>query len=395
MQYNFSQLDTLLRQFAAQSVPSCACAVMKDGVLLYEGYYGCADLAAKTPVSPNSLYRQASMTKLVTYTILMILMEQGKCRMEQPLSDFFPAWAKKNKFVPREDGGWDVVPLEKTITVGDCTAMMCGMPYCFAPAPADTKNPVLKAMSDAMQPVWAKGHYRVQEAIAAMADVPVAFEPGSDWMYGFGSEIIGGVVEVITGMPLYQAMRRYIFEPLDMQDTDTLFRDDLEQRLVGMYALQDGRFVRMPADLDRGLRPGVENEEGRPSLITNVRDFSKLMQLWAHDGEYRGVRLLKPETMQFMRRNLLSGDVLARYQGGPDGYNAGYGYGYGVRTLLAPRKGCGHVGSYGWTGGFGTWCEADPVAGTSIVYMHNMAPNQEYEHHLPVRAAAYAALFGE
>ena len=393
MKYDFSKLDALLRRFAAESVPSCACAFVKDGELLYEGYYGYADLEAKAPVTPASLYRQASMTKLVTYTILMMLMEQGKCRMDQPLSDFYPAWADKTKFVPCEDG-YAIVPLEKTITLGDCTAMMCGMPYCFGPAPSDTKDPVLKAMSQAMQPVWAKGHYRVQEAIAAMAQVPVAFEPGTDWMYGFGSEIVGGVVELITGMPLYQAMRRYIFMPLDMRDTDTLFHDDFEQRLVGMYTVQNGQFIRMPADIDRGQRPGEENEEGRPSLMTNVRDFSKLMQLWAHDGVYKGVRLLKPETMRFMRQNLLSGDVLSQYQGGPDGYNAGYGYGYGVRTLLAPREGCGNVGSYGWTGGYGSWCEADPVEHASIVYMHNMIPNREQEHHLPVRAAAYGALRG-
>jgi CubicO group peptidase (beta-lactamase class C family) len=395
MRYDFTRLDALLRRFASETVPSCACAVMKDGQLLYEGYYGYSDLETKTPVTSASLYRQASMTKLVTYTIMMILLEQGKYHMTQPLSDFFPAWANKNKFVRRIGGGWDIQPLEKPITVGDCTAMMCGMPYCFAPAPADTDDPVRRAMSEAMQPLWDRGHYRVQEAIAAMAKVPVAFEPGTDWMYGFGSEIVGGIVELLTDRLLYQAMRDYIFTPLGMSDTDTLFRDDLESRLVGMYAARGTGFVRMPADIDRGQRPGEENEEGRPSLMTNVRDFSKLMQLWAHDGEYQGVRLCKAETMRLMRRNLLSGEVLAHFQGGPDGYNAGYGYGYGVRTLLAPRKGCGSVGSYGWTGGFGSWCEADPVEHSSIVYMHNMTPNREQEHHLPVRAAAYAALRGE
>jgi len=389
---NFAKLDAVLREFAEKSVPSCSCAVAQDGKIIYEGYYGYADIDAKTPVTDASLYRQASMTKLVTYTILMMLMEQGKCRMDQPLADFYPEWGKKSKFVARADGGYDIVPLEKIITIGDCTAMMCGMPYCFGPAPADTKNPVLKAMSEAMEPVWAKGHYNVQDAIAALASVPVAFEPGTDWMYGFGSEIIGGVVEKITGMRLYQAMREYIFHPLGMSDTDTLFRDDLEQRLVAMYAVRDGQFVRMPAELDRGQRPGEENEDGKPSLMTNVRDFTKLMQLWAHDGIYQGVRLLKEETMHFMRQNLLSGKVLEKYQGGPDGYNAGYGYGYGVRTLLAPHEGCGSVGSFGWTGGFGTWCEADPVTHTSIVYMHNMTPNDEQYHHHKVRAAAYAGL---
>ena len=97
---DFTKLDDLLRGFAENSVPGCACAIARDGKLLYEGYYGYADLAQKQPVTPGSLFRQASMTKLVTYTILMMLYEQGKVRMEQPLSDFFPEWAHKTKYVP-------------------------------------------------------------------------------------------------------------------------------------------------------------------------------------------------------------------------------------------------------------------------------------------------------
>ena len=186
----------------------CACAIARDGKLLYEGYYGYADLAQKQPVTPGSLFRQASMTKLVTYTILMMLYEQGKVRMEQPLSDFFPEWAHKTKYVQGTDGSLREEPLSRPITVADATIMSCGLPYCFAPAAADCQNPVLLAMSRAMEPVWAKGHYRVREAIRAIAPVPVAFDPGTHWMYGFGSELIGGVVESLTGMPLYLAMRR-------------------------------------------------------------------------------------------------------------------------------------------------------------------------------------------
>lgn len=392
MKYDFSKLDALIRRYAEEKVPSASCAVYKDEELLYEGYYGYADLETKTPVTAANIYRQASMTKLVTYTVAMMLIEQGKLSVRQPLSDFYPDWADKKKFVKNASGGWDVVPLEKTITVEDALMMTCGMPYCFGPASPSNPDPVAQAMSKAMEPVWAKGHYRVHDAIHAMAPVPVGFEPGTDWQYGFGSEIIGGIVELITDRKLSDAMIDFIFEPLSMRDTDCLFRDDLESRLVSMYAKRDGVYTKMPPETDRGQRPGEENEEGRPSLMTNVRDFSKMMQLWAHDGVYAGKRLLQADTMRMMRVNRLGGDVLRHYQGGEDRYNSGYGYGYGVRTLLAPREGCGSVGSYGWTGGFGTWCEADPEMGVSIVYMHNCMPNFEQELHLPVRAAAYEAI---
>ncbi len=389
---DFSNLDAILRQFAKSSVPSCSCAVARDGEILYEGYYGYADLETKKPVGPGSLYRQASMTKLVTYTILMMLHERGAFLMHQPISDFFPEWAHKTKFVRSANGDVAVVPLEKPITVKDAVIMTCGMPYCFGPASEDSTNLTLLAMSKAMEPLWARGHYRVREAIRAMADVPVAFEPGSHWMYGFGSELVGGVVEELTGMPLYQVMREFIFEPLGMKDTDTLFRDDLQERLVTAYAPTADGFQRMPASLDRGQIPGEENEEGRPSLMTNVRDFTKLMQLWACGGEYQGKRLISEHSLRLMRTNCLTGDALRDYQN--DAYNAGYGYGYGVRTLMDryPGGASGSIGSFGWTGGFGTWCEADPVEHVSIVYMHNMMPNQEMDHHHRVRAAAYGSL---
>lgn len=391
---DFTKLDALLQEFAANTVPSCACAVARDGELLYEGYYGYADLEHKLPVTPGSLYRQASMTKLVTYTILMMLYEQGKVRMDQPLSDFFPEWAQKTKYVRGADGSLYEEPLSRPITVHDATIMSCGLPYCFAPAAPDCKDPVLLAMSRAMEPVWAKGHYRVREAIRAIAPVSVAFDPGTHWMYGFGSELIGGVIEELTGMPLYVAMRRYIFEPLEMRDTDTLFRDDLESRLVRAYRATDEGFIALPDAFDRSQRPGEENEDGKPSIMTNVRDFTKLLQMWACGGLYGGKRLMREETLAFMRGNCLSDAALTEFQTENGGYNAGYGYGYGVRTLLdrCPGEACGHPGSFGWTGGLGTWCEADPVSHVSIAYMHNMSPNQELYHHHKVREAAYACL---
>ncbi|MBE6935063.1 MAG: beta-lactamase family protein [Ruminococcaceae bacterium] len=393
---NFEKLDALLQKFAAETVPGCACAVAQDGKILYEGYYGYADYEKKIPVKAENLYRQASMTKLVTYTILMKLMEEGKVSMDQPLSDFFPAWANKTKFVRDADGTLREEPLSRPITVRDATIMSCGMPYCFGPAPAAATNPTLLAMSRAMEPVWAKGHYNVQDAIAAMAPVPVGFDPGTHWQYGFGSEIIGGVVEKITGMRLYQAMRHYIFEPLGMTETDTLFTDTItEDLLVRGYRVTEDGFAVMPREFDRSQYPGEENEDGKPSLMTNVRDFTKMLQMWACGGEYNGTRIMKEETLAFMRVNQLSETALHEYQTENSGYNAGYGYGYGVRTLMdkekCPGAACGNIGAFGWTGGFGTWCEADPVSRISIVYMHNMMPNQELYHHHAVREAAYLA----
>ena len=391
---DFSKLDTLLRDLAGNTVPSCACAVALEGEIVYEGYYGAADLETRVPAGPASIYRLASMTKLVTYTILMMLYEQGRILLTQPVSDFFPEWHYKTKFAPRPGGGFDVVPLENQITVKDALTMTCGMPYCFGRTGPNETDPTLLAMAKAMEPLFARGHYRIDEVIRAMADVPVAFEPGTHWLYGFGSELIAGIVEQLTGMTLNRAMQEYIFSPLSMRDTDTLFRDDLEDRLVSMYTPKPQGFEKWPKSMDKSQHPGAENEEGKPLVMSNVRDFTKLMQLWAGGGVSAGRRLIREETLQMMRTNLLEGQALEEYQRENGGYNAGYGYGCGVRTLLGKLAGvpCGSPGSFGWTGGFGTWCEADPVRKLSVVYMHNMMPNKELPVHHAVRAAAYGGV---
>ncbi len=389
---DFTKLDELLREFAGKSVPGCACAVARDGEIIYEGYYGYADIEEKKPVGPDSLYRLASMTKLVTYAILMMLFEHGQFQMHQPVSDFFPEWADKKKFINLPDGSLDVAPLNRPITVRDAVIMSCGLPYCFSPVGKDCQNPTTLAMSRAMEPLWEKGHYTLREVIRAVAEVPVEFEPGTRWLYGFGSELVAGIVEELTGMPLSTAMNDYIFNPLGMRETDTHFRGDMEERLVAMYGVMRDGFKKMPAENDRIYRPGPENELGRPLLMTNVRDFSKFMQMLACGGIYNGKRLLSEKTIEFMRTNCLRGEALDEFQKENNGYNSFYGYGYGVRTLLNYAPGCGSPGSFGWTGGYGTWCEADPDRRLSVVYMHNMLPNMEKEHHHRVRETVYSCV---
>ena len=132
----------------------------------------------------------------------------------------------------------------------------------------------------------------------------------------------------------------------------------------------------------------MENEAGWARLFSNVEDYSHLMQMLACGGEYDGVRLMSAGTVDLMRANGLDEIQLKDFP------EAGYGYGYGVRTLIDRAAGNlnGSLGSFGWTGGFGTWCEADPEEGLSIVYMHNLIPNGELYYHPRVRTISYGLL---
>lgn len=385
-----AHLDSLLQQFTDGGVPGCALQIAQRNNILYEGYFGSADLQAKTPVKADSLFRQASLTKLPLYVTLMMLFERGAFVMSDPIHLFFPEWKHMRKVRHGESGAFEIVPTEGPVTVRDVFTMACGLPYCIFPS--ETDDPTYRGMMQCMQPLWQRGHYTLREQIAAIADAPLAFEPGTRWMYGFASELAAGIIEAVCAKPAHNAIRELLLDPLDMQDTRAHYVQGSQQRMVCLYQKQQGRFVPTTSELDEKHRPEKQFETGFARLFATVSDYTKLMQMLANGGIYRNERIIGRKTIDLMRTNALN-DAQQR-DFALDRYNAGYSYGYGVRTLTDHAKGNhnGSHGAFGWTGGFGTWAEADPNEGLSIVYMHNMVPSEEYFFHLRVRTAAYGLL---
>ena len=390
MKRDFSRLDKLLEHFAETSVPGCTCSIMQGDELIYEGAAGYADIAAKKKVNGHSMFRQASTTKLFTYAILGMLYEEGRFLFSEPVGKYLPEWSETRKFVLRPDGNVDIVPTEKPLTIQNAVSMMCGLPYCMAPVPK-ANTPTLAAMSQRIGELLKKGTPTLREEVRVMGDVPVMFEPGSHWLYGFGSEITGALVETLTDKPLREVFRERVIEPLELQDTDTFFTPENRARVVANYGKKpDGTLVVSPDFYDATMDPAVTPVGARPNLITSSTDFAIFMQMLANGGTYKGRKLLGAGTVEMLHTNQLGPVQLRDFE---NDYLAGYGYGYGFRTLLTQQYGHnGHLGCFGWTGGSGIWVEADPVGKFSIAYMHNMMPNEELYHHHRVRAAAYGCM---
>jgi CubicO group peptidase (beta-lactamase class C family) len=225
-----------------------------------------------------------------------------------------------------------------------------------------------------------------------MAKVPLAFEPGTHWLYGFSSELTAALIEAVCGKGIDEVFRELIFDPLGMDNTRSRYFGDAQSRMVTLYARgKDGALVPGATKLDEKHLPGEEHEAGWARLFSNVNDYSKLMTALACGGEYRGVHLIGRKTIDLMRANGLSAEQLKDFE---DPYLQGYGYGYGVRTLLDRGRGDNNAtpGTFGWTGGFGTWAEADPAEEVSVVYMHNLMPDEERFFHPRMRAAAFGCL---
>lgn len=387
---DFTNLNALLEDFVKRGLPGCGMQITQHGKTIYEGYFGYADIDKKIPITASSLFRQASMSKLPLYTVLMMLYEKGKFLLSDPISDFFPEWKHSTKYLINPNGYVDIVPTRRPVLISDVLSMKCGLPYCNFPE--ETTNATLRAMQKKMKPLWERGHFTLQEQISAMADVPQAFDPGSHWLYGFSSELAAGLIEKVCDKPIDDVFQLMLFDPLEMENTRSHYFGNAKERMVTLYGKDEAGYLSpIYSPLDDKHLPGKEHECGWARLFSNVNDYSKLMQMLACGGIYKGKQIMGRKTIDLMRTNGLTPQQLKDFQ---DTYNAGYGYGFGVRTLIDKYKGNhnGSLGAFGWTGGFGTWCESDPEEEVSIVYMHNMMPNEEQYYHLRIRAAAYGCI---
>lgn len=388
---NFSKVDALMKFFVENTVPGCALTVMRGDEIIHESYAGVKDLRTKEAIDRNTMFRQASTTKLFTYAIMGMLYEEGKFLFIDPISEYLPEWKNTKKWVATEDGKIECVPISRPITIKDAVTMACGLPYCMAPM-ANPKNPTEASMSAVMAELLKNGQPTLREEVRGMASVPVMFDPGAHFLYGFGSEIAGAILEEITGKTVRENFTERIIEPLGLKKTDTYMNDGNAADFVRCYAKkEDGSFVDISDGMDVNIHPGTWPMGARANLNASAADFAVFMQMLANGGTYKGTRLLSPGTVRMLSTNVMNDAQLKDFT---NDYLAGYGYGFGFRTLMDQGIGNhnGHLGAFGWTGGAGTWAEADPVTGTSIVYMHNMMPNEELYHHLRVRAAVYAAL---
>lgn len=396
---NFKDLDALLQKYVDDGLPGCSCMVARKGEILYENYFGWADMESGKRLEREHVFRQASLTKIAMYTTAMMLYEQGRFLMSDPLYDYFPEWRHSKKLVCKPNGYVDIVPTDHPITIKNIMNMTCGLPYDMIMGESPVQHPVSRLMTKAMKPLREKGHFSLREQIRAISEVPLTFEPGTRFLYGFSSELTAGLLEAICGKPAEMVIKEMLFEPLGMDSSANFTFGDLSDRLVKNYYLhpdkklgdENALYALSPEEDARFVGP-LGTISGFSRVITNCFDYTKLMQMLACGGVYKGIRLMGRKTIDLFRTNTLT-DTMIQEDFSND-YLAGYGYGYGVRTLLDPYKGHhnGSPGAFGWTGGSGTWAEADPATGVSIVYMHNLQPNLEEYHHLRMRSTAYGCL---
>lgn len=381
----WKHLDEFLTENLKEGPAGCGCAVARDGEILFEGYYGYADTEKQKPITEKTVYRQFSTTKVVICTAAMMLYERGKFLLQDPIYEYFPEWKDTMVAEQNEDGTYNIRPAKRPIQVRDCFTMAMGIGY---GGDDYTHKMAMKVRQELAQEV---GDFTLRQDIRAMSKVPVKFDPGTRWLYGFGHELVAGLIELVSGKTVGEFLKEEIFEPLGMSSSGYRYFDDLRERMVTPYTRkEDGSLEPIKAFMDERHEPTAKYEAGGAGLFSSVRDYLAFSQMLACGGEYNGVKLMGRKTIDLMRMNQLNEQQMKDFN---FSYVDGYGYGLGVRTMLNPaRTSNTSVGEFGWTGAFGTYVAIDPGERASVVYMHNLMPNmEEYTHHR-VRNIAFGAL---
>ena len=372
-------LDRLLQKFIDRGLPGAALSVMKGDELLYESYAGSRDMAGTTPMDPDTLFRIHSITKAVSSLCGMMEFERGAFLMDDPVYEYIPEYRHMKLSVRQPDGSWTVEEAKEPMLIKHAFNMNVGF-YDFGDSPTARG---LKEVHDRLGGSKFQAGYSLMEEIRALAEVPMLFEPGSQWQYGYGIDIMAVVVEVVSGMSLGQFMKEKLFEPLGMKDTGFRFRPGWRERMAECVRhTPEGKVERcgdlLGDPLDSMYREDAAYEAADAGLISTLRDLQVFSAMLANSGSWKGEKIIGRKTIDMMRQNLLTVDMLKVFQVGE---MKGYGYGYGVRTLMDPAAGLcsGSVGEFGWEGAAGAWMMADPAEKLSAAFMiQDMLPDAKF-----------------
>jgi CubicO group peptidase (beta-lactamase class C family) len=336
----------------------------------------------------DTIFRIASQTKALTSVAVLMLVEEGKIGLADPVSKFIPAFEKTTVALPPPAGAVAgspvaVVPAKRPITIRDLLTHTAGISYGFGPAQDQWKAAGIQGwyFADRSEPVSA--------VVERMAALPMDAQPGEKYVYGYNTDILGVVVEKVSGMTLAEFFQKRITGPLGLVDTQFYLPPAQKDRLAAVYAAKDGKIERA-TDPKTGQGHYVEGPRvayaGGAGLLSTARDYGRFLQMLLNGGEIDGVRLLSPKTVELMTVN----HVGSLYNDG----NFGFGLGFEIVEDLGRAGRYGSVGEFRWGGAYHTYYWADPREKLVGVFMTQLLPAGDSDLHAKFRALVYQAIVG-
>jgi CubicO group peptidase (beta-lactamase class C family) len=354
----------LKNEVAGNKIPGAVMMIQRNGKTVYFGTFGVRDPGTEQPMTSDSIFRIYSMSKPITTVAAMMLVEEGKLQLDDPLSKYIPAFANVKVGVEKkdEDGRMvlDTVPAKRPITIQDLMRHTSGITYGFF-----GEGMVKKAYVDAH---LFSGDVDNAEFAERIAKLPLAYQPGTTWDYSHSVDILGRVIEVVSGKSLYQFEKERLLDPLGMKDTAFYVTDPAKKSLVAEPFPND-RTIGNDAVMN-DPREVQKWESGGGGMVSTIGDYARFAQMVLNGGTLEGRRYLSPKTVAYMGSNHIgpgSGVTPGPYYLPGPGF--GFGLGFAVRTEAGVSPAEGSVGEMNWSGAGGTTFWVDPKENMFVVFM--------------------------
>jgi len=374
-------------------LPGVHIAVTRGGKLAYETKIGHADVEANKPIADDTIYRIYSMTKPICAVAAMMLWEEGLFELHDQVKWFIPSFANQKVFRSGTLTAPRFEPVSEPMEMWHLFSHTAGMTYGFVYA-----NPVDQMYRNAGFEWGTPQGKNLAEVIDILAELPLMFQPGAEWAYSMSIDVLGRVVEVLSGMTLGEFMKKRIFEPLGMNDTGFYCPEDQAHRLAALYVPNPADKKAIRAD---GMGAGALNkpvaELGGGGLVSTMADYVKFAEMLRGGGELNGVRILGPRTVELMGSNMLPNNADLTAYGRPlfsettfDG--VGFGLGMSVTLDAAAAKVPGTPGDYGWGGAASTNFTVDPLEDMTYTIMTQLLPSSTWPIRSQLKQLVHQAL---
>jgi CubicO group peptidase (beta-lactamase class C family) len=337
----------------------------RDGKAAHVSALGKRDIELNLPMRHDSLFRIASMTKPITSALILMLMEEGKLRLDDSIVKWAPEFANRRVLKHASGPIEDTYPAPRDVTVEDLLTHRSGLAYAFS-----STGPIAGAYGETLGDERIRD-YGPDEFLAALASLPLVDAPGERWRYGYSTSVLGFIAERIEGKPFRDLLLERILRPLKMVDTDFWIPPAKQHRAAKTYVIDPKVGARTPATApSQDVVPKLCSGGG--GLISTADDYLKFTRMLLGMGQTDGVRLLKPETVALMTADRLTpGQRALLVSNEPHWTGQGFGLGVGVEIDAGARARFGPTtnGAYYWPGAFGTWFRVDPVENLIVLYL--------------------------
>ncbi|MDX8047411.1 serine hydrolase domain-containing protein [Gracilibacillus sp. S3-1-1] len=378
------RLDDLLQSFVDNGPAGVALSVQQDKQSIYENYLGLADISKGKSINAKTIYRIYSMSKVITCVATLQLVERGKILLTDPLATYLPEFSDMQVL---EDG--KLVKAKRDIVIKDLFTMTSGLTYGGDTTEVERlTNQVMEAVRDMEEP---SDTTKLRLFTKALAQNPLEFHPGNHYKYGVSHDVLGAVIEQVSGMTFGEYLAANIFDPLGMHDTFFQVPTAKKHRVATLYdRMETGDLVKNDR-VNSKHEPMFPFESGGAGLHSTLSDYQKFAHSLALGGTIEQTTILSRHTIQLMAQNHLPTELLPELGWG---YENGYGYGLGVRVMIDQTKGGSNssLGEFGWSGLAGTYVFIDQKEQLSAVYMQQMFPNFEFYHQPRIRNVIYGGI---